>query len=117
MLPLMNIYRYILFNSSTSFLALLAFMKHSPASSLSTICSPGFNLVLSLTTNLVNLFVFFPWTHSTLEVYMNAKKDPASSEELVKTSRRNFGIVHGICNILNFVTMGANLLFIYKMTT
>ena len=108
-------YRYILFNTSTSLLALVGYMKHSPSASLTEFGSPGLNLVLSLATNIVNLFVFFPWTHEVLVTYMAAKKDSEADEKTVSKARMNFGIVHGICNIINYITLGANLLFLYKM--
>ena len=101
--------------SATSLLALLGYMKNSPAASLTELGSPGFNLTLSLATNLINLWVFFPWTHEVLEVYMKAKKDSADKETIAK-ARMNFGIVHGICNIINYITMGANLFFLYQVT-
>ena len=101
--------------TSTSLLALLGYMKHSPAASLTELGSPGFNLTLSLATNLINLWVFFPWTHEVLAVYMGAKKDSADKETIAK-ARMNFGIVHSICNIINYITMGANLFFLYQVT-
>merc|ERR1712223_225316 len=108
--------RYILFNTATSLLALLGYMKHSPSALLTELWSPGANLCLSFATNIVNLFVFFPWTHKVLVTYMSAKKDKDADEKTISKARMNFGIVHGICNLINYVTMGANLLFIYKMT-
>ena len=90
-------------------------MKNNPAASLTELGSPGFNLTLSLATNLINLWVFFPWTHEVLAVYMGAKKDSADKETIAK-ARMNFGIVHGICNIINYITMGANLFFLYQVT-
>ena len=46
---------------------------------------------------------------------MKAKKDSADKETIAK-ARMNFGIVHGICNIINYITMGANLFFLYQVT-
>ena len=91
-------------------------MRHCPAAALTPVSSPGFSLVVSLATNVLNLFVFFPWTHEVLVKYMAAKKNN-EDEKIVSKARMNFGIVHGIANIINYVTMGANLVFIYKMTT
>ena len=34
---------------------------------------------------------------------MKAKKDSADKETIAK-ARMNFGIVHGICNIINYIT-------------
>ena len=47
---------------------------------------------------------------------MSAKKDKEADEKTIAKARMNFGIVHGVCNIINYITMGANLLFLYKMT-
>jgi len=108
--------RYILLNTSTSLLALLGYMKQNPTVSLACPVHAGFGLVLSLATNLINLFVFFPWTHNVLVTYMDLKKDKEADEKAVAKARMNFGIVHGICNIINYITMGANLFFLYKVT-
>ena len=91
-------------------------MRHCPAATLYPMMSPGFSLAVSLGTNLANLFIFFPWTHEVLVTYMDAKKKN-EDEKVVAKARMNFGIVHGIANIINYVTMAANLIFIYKMTT
>ena len=47
---------------------------------------------------------------------MNAEKSGAD-EQVVKKARMNFGIVHGIANLINYGTMMANLVFLYKLTT
>ena len=91
-------------------------MKQNPAESILCPAHKGFLLTLSLATNLLNLWVFFPWTHEVLVTYMDAEK-AGEDEKVVAKARRNFGIVHGIANLINYVTMGANLVFLYKLTT
>ena len=110
------LYRYILATSATSLLALLGYMKQNPTATLLCPAHTGFFLTVSLATNLLNLWIFFPWTHEVLETYMNAEKSGAD-EQVVKKARMNFGIVHGIANLINYGTMMANLVFLYKLTT
>jgi len=108
--------RYILATSATSLLALLGYMKQNPTATLLCPAHTGFFLTVSLATNLLNLWVFFPWTHEVLVTYMDAEKSGAD-EQVVKKARMNFGIVHGIANLINYGTMMANLVFLYKLTT
>ena len=95
---------------------MLGYMKQNPSATLLCPAHTGFALTVSLATNLLNLWIFFPWTHEVLTVYMDAERN-GEDEKVVAKARRNFGIVHGICNMINLVTMGANLVFLYKFTT
>jgi hypothetical protein len=92
-------------------------MKYSPGASLTQLWSPGLILVMSLVTNLANLLVFFPLTNTTMRARQEARKPSQPDEVLVKKAGMKFGMVHGTSMLLNFVTMAANLLFLYGCTS
>ena len=90
-------------------------MKQNPERSLSTLMSPGLDLVLSFAPCLLNYAMVFPLTTKYMFELRKAKR--SEDKELIKSAGMKFGIIHSLSLLLNFIPMGANFHFIYVMTS
>jgi len=68
-------------------------------------------LVGSLSVHIINSFFIFPFVTKLMLKLREAKEDE------VPAAKRNFGITHGVSNLINFVGMGANLAYLYILAS
>jgi len=73
--------------------------------------TPMYLLTTSLVCNIINSFLLFP---KTTELMYELRKHEEGSEGRKKAGMR-FGILHGICNLVNLGSMIANFGYIYMI--
>jgi len=106
--------KYGLVNSSLSFIAFMAYRKFSPDGSLTSLLSPGLDLILSFLPCLLNYTLVFPITAKYMYDLRDAKK--SNDKDLIKRAGMRFGLSHSLSLVLNFIPMMANLHFLYTMS-
>jgi len=72
-------------------------------------------LVGSLAVHILNSFLIFPKT--TEYMFLLRQSEKTENRELISKNRMRFGVMHGISNLINIGSLGANMLYLYVLAT
>eukprot|EP00088_Acartia_fossae_P003102 TRINITY_DN11288_c0_g1_i11.p1 TRINITY_DN11288_c0_g1~~TRINITY_DN11288_c0_g1_i11.p1 ORF type:complete len:195 (+),score=10.56 TRINITY_DN11288_c0_g1_i11:46-630(+) len=72
-------------------------------------------LLASLSVHILNAFLIFPKTTQFMFQLRQAEK--TENTEAISQYRKKFGALHGISNLINFASMGANVFYLYILAS